>query len=787
MTSDRVFRVVTARPLATVAIGLALIVAPAAFLPALTKDTRNDAFARPDDPAIVSRDRIRAIFGLADPMVVAVVRDRPNGIYTPATLRLLARLTRRVAAVPGIDPTRVRSLATESAIVGTPDGLEVRPLMPTPPADAAGAAALGRLLATQEIYLDRLVARDGTAALVVAELRDERDAQAVYERLAAVVADTPAGDAALYVAGEGAANGYVGAYIDADAERLNPLAALVVVGVLFVAYQTGVGVLVPCLVVVGALTMALGTMAATGVPFYLITSALTVILIGVSVCDAIHLLGEYYERLDADPATERTARVVETMTVMWAPITVTSVTSMAGFLCMGLVSTMPPLRAFGIFATLGVAAALFHSLVTVPALLCVLRVGPSRVVHHGATDGFGRTLAVLGRLVLARPKRVLAVTAVLVVASAVGASFLRLDDERIRSFQADEPIVRADAVINERLGGTNSLDILVEGDAPRALYDPGALRRIDALQRYLESLPRVRRTVSIVDWVKQMHRAMHDDDPAYYAIPDDARLVAQYFLLYSMTGDPEDFETVLDADARRADIRVTMDRGRWSDFAAVVRPTEAFLAHAFHGTSLRVTVSGSGNARLARAQALRRSHPLGVALAFVAVFVMTALALRSATAGLLCVVPVAIAVLATYATMGALGIWLGLGTSMAAAIAIGLAVDFAVHVLTRLRVLVRHDGCGLETALARLYPTTGRALLFNFAAVFLGFGVLAASRVPAIGTFGLLVAACVAGGFLASLTVLPVIVALVRPAFLATPRSATTPADRGMGAAERVA
>jgi hypothetical protein len=96
--------------------------------------------------------------------------------------------------------------------------------------------------------------------------------------------------------------------------------------------------------------------------------------------------------------------------------------------------------------------------------------------------------------------------------------------------------------------------------------------------------------------------------------------------------------------------------------------------------------------------------------------------------------------------------------------------------------LVRDDGLAFEAALARLYPTTGRALLFNFLAVFLGFGVLAASRVPAIGQFGLLVAVCVAGGFSGSLTVLVALVQLGRPAFLVEGRPSPAALAAGLRA-----
>ena len=91
-------------------------------------------------------------------------------------------------------------------------------------------------------------------------------------------------------------------------------------------------------------------------------------------------------------------------------------------------------------------------------------------------------------------------------------------------------------------------------------------------------------------------------------------------------------------------------------------------------------------------KALGRGHFLGVALALVAVWLMAAVSFRSLVAGSLTVVPVSMAVLLVYAVMGSFGIYLGIGTSMFAAIAIGTSVDFAVHMLDRLIALMRHQG-----------------------------------------------------------------------------------------------
>ena len=121
----------------------------------------------------------------------------------------------------------------------------------------------------------RIVARDGNATLIVAELLDQEAAQSTYDEILAVVAETPvtAGNE-VHVAGEGAISGYLATYIDRDATRLNPLAAVVITIVLFIAFRTFAGAMLPNIIVLGTLAATFGSMAAFGVSFYVITNGL---------------------------------------------------------------------------------------------------------------------------------------------------------------------------------------------------------------------------------------------------------------------------------------------------------------------------------------------------------------------------------------------------------------------------------------------------------------------------------------------------------------------------------
>lgn len=781
----RFFLAVTARPRAVLAVAALSILGFGAFIPTLTKDTRNEAYMDQEHPAVVYRDRVKELFGLQDPMIIAVVDDGPHGVFTPHGLRLVQWLTERVARVPGIDPDRVTSLATEKNITGTAGGMRVELFFEAPPETQAEADRVRTDVLDVPLYVGKLASEDGTTALIVAELLDQDDAEAIYRRLLEVAGEAPATTETIHVAGEGATNGYVAAYIDEDASRLNPIAFLVIAAVLALSYRTLRGVVLPLFVVLGALAWSLGSMAALGVPFYAITNALTVALIGISVADGIHILGQFYEEAARRPRAPARELAVESLVHMWRPVTFTSLTSAAGFLALCFASPEPPMRKFGAFAGVGIGAAWAFSLIALPALLTLMRPrGSSVFTRRGGVDGFGRLVELMGRRVLARPRLTLAATVAVISVCALAAADVQIEDYRITYFQRGEPIRVADEAINRSMDGTSTLEIVVEADETDALMRPDHLRRIDALQRYAEEQPLVGGTLSLVDYVKLMNRAVNEDRADAYAIPDSVEAVAQLFLLYEAGSDPGDFEEVVEPTFRRANVRVRMTRGRWSDTTRLVTALQRFIDERFNRPGLHATLAGSVNVTHHRAEALRRGHPLGVALSFVSVLVVAAVSFRSVVAGVSALLPVALSMLLVYGVMGGLDIWIGNGTAMTVAIAIGLAVDFSVHTLDRL-IVQRSGGASLEEGFERVFPTTGRALLFNLAAVTLGFGVLATSKVPALQNFGLLVGVCVAGSFLGTLTALPPLLRLGRPAFLGFPRRRSRPTSKAAARSAR--
>ena len=786
-----IFLAVVRHPRKVLVASLLAMLAGAVFLPSLVKDTRSDAFLPVGDPSLEARDRAREVFGLADPLVVAVVASEGRDVFTPETLSLVERLSDAIAALPGIDSARVTSLATESRIDATDEGMRIAPLFEEAPRTESGARAVREAVFDFPLYVGSLVSEAGRMTLIAAELDESFDSGETYAAAAALAeaADPRLGET-LYVAGEGGVAGYLGDYIDADTRRMVPAALVAIALMLAIAHRSVHGVLLPLVVVIGGACVAVGAMAATGARYTLITPALPVILVAVGVADGIHILGQYRRELARDRECTQGELVVRTLAEVARPIAVTSITDAAGFLALAASTTMPPFRAFGVFAAVGVMAIFAFSVFTLPAALSLLPRADRRArrdqeeARHPIddTDRPGPISSVLGGLanVVARhPRRIAGCAAALGLVGLASAGALVVDYERVRNFRADVPIRLADRAINRHMDGINHLDVMIEAEEEGGILEPAVLERIESFQRAVDALAEVGGSTSVVDHLKQLNRAFQGGADEHYRRPDTRAAAAQLLLLADMDGMDGAIHRTLDPAHRTTLVRIHLPTGRYRDEAVVVEAVERMLDRSFGDAGLETSLAGRVNVDYRWMRGVERAHFVSVGLALLAVCCVSALLFRSVSAGLITVAPVALAVGTIYAVMSSLGLWLGITTSMFAAIAIGLGVDFSVHLLERLRRDVRERGLSIDAAVAEALSSVGRELVFNFACAGLGFGVLSLSRVPTLVEFGQLTFTAVAASFVGGLVLLPVLVELFRPASIVGAEDAT--ASRPVG------
>jgi len=652
--SHRFFTAVTAIPKTIITLGLLIIVGTSAFIPKLTIDSRSESFLPDDEPALVYRDQVEELFGLKDPMVIAVINQGEYGVFNSQSLQLVQWLTDEVMKMPEINRDRVVSLATEDNITGNVDGMLVEPFLEKLPRTQEDADKIRSAVMDFPLYVGSLVARDGSATLIVTEVYDINEAPKVYEKFLDLIERAPITNGeSLHVAGDGAVSGYLVTYINADAARLVPISVVVISLLCLISFRTWRGTIIPGVVILSAVAAAVGLMASAGVPVYVITTSMPVLLVGVAVADSIHVLSQYYEELANHPNHNQRELVVRTMVLMWRPVAITTLTSMVGFLGISVSSFMPPMQAFGLFSLIGLGMAGLFSLTFVPAALVLLKPVHSPAFKSNAQgaqrDIFSKIMGKVGSWILGNTKKVLFLALCISVLGVMGALKLEVNESWVENFRKTEPIYLADSAINETLDGSNTLDIVIETPTAGDIFKPQHLHRIDALQKFLAALPHVNGSTSIVDYIKQMNRSLNENEPSAYRIPDDADLISQYFLLYSASGDPTDFEEEIDYDYRMALVRARMDSARYQQNKVVVEATQKYIDETFNTAEIKATLSGRVNVDYEWLDSLLGTQFKSVSFALILVWLLVCFSLRSVYGGTLALAPVVLGALSVYA------------------------------------------------------------------------------------------------------------------------------------------
>jgi len=768
-------------------VGLTMIIA--SQMAHLKIETDTAAFIPAGHQATLNNDRMKEIFGTPDLLWVGVVREK-GGIYQSDTLAMIRQLTENIRLLPGVVDQDVVSISTEDNIRGTADGMEVEPFMDKVPDNAAALHALQQQIHDFDMYDGFIVAKDGSAAAIVVKLESADllakrglDKFKVYEAVKHTVDELTAGrDEQFYVAGKPVLEATLGMYIAEDLGLMMPLVFLTLAILLFFTYRSLRGVVIPLTVVSFSVLGAMGIMAFAGVPVYPTTTMVPVTLMAIGVADAIHLLGKYYELVLLNPERQRRDLVLSTMQEMWRPVVLTSVTTAIGFLSF-LSMGMVPLQMMGLFAAVGIIYAMLVSLTLVPAMLMLMKVAAPRMLKLGAVEGVessgfvSNQLAHLGLWVGRHVTLTLFLTSGLIFFSAWAASSVYVDDAYVANFKTGSPIVKADNVINKHFIGSYQYNLLLEGDKPETFYKPDVLRAVWGFQKEMESRNAiVGGTISIADYIRRMHRVMNENRPEMAKIPDSSNLIAQYMLLYSFSGAPDDFAEVVDSEYRMANIRMFLTKGQYVPYHKIEHDIKILAAKYFDPLGVQWSIAGNGHISYVQTKMITDNLRFNIIATVLAIFLAAWLMMRSFAAGVFVMTPVLAAVIFNFAFMGLTDTQIGWGASMFTSVAICIGVDYAIHLIYKFRSEFRRTGSAYRDsdhrtdpavqALVRTLATTGKTILFNAVVVIAGFMVLLTSVMPPNQQMGLLVSAAMLSSFIATLTVLPALILAARPQFV---------------------
>jgi predicted RND superfamily exporter protein len=746
-----------ARPALVLILSLLPVIIIGAGLGQVRKDPSVDAFVPADHPAALTRDRAREVFGLEDPAIIVFATPDGSSIFVPDALDAINAFTAEVGQVPGVSRGRIVSLTTEAAIRGEEGDLYVDPIWEG--GDQAEADAAWARVLTMPMLVGTLAAVDGSAAMVIVPVDDPNHAEAEAAEIRRLAADAAAqAGLVAHVAGVTAMNARLSELVSSDTVKFLPAVFLTVIGTMWMSLRRFRPLIGALVVIGGSALVAIGSMGWADSRYYLITTALPVVVITIAVADSIHLTLAYLKERRLDPDGPRLRPLSAALRRTGTPITITSVTTALGFVGLSIGTTMTPISEFGIFAAVGVVGAWILSVTALPAIILLTRLEP---VEGGPTQPgrLDRILQSISGTAAGRPLATLGIFGAVCAAMLITAFAAEFDYQRKSYFRADDPVRVADQVVNDRFAGGNFLDVLVSAPQEGGLVTSSAMAAIADLESRLEAIDGVRQVTGIADYVSLMHERLTDAAPG--SLPDAANAPAQYLLLYESSGDPGDFDEEIDYAYTKALLRAQLATDRFRDTQPIVERFERIAADWSSTSGLAADVGGRVAVNDGWMNALIGSHFTGLAMALVFVVTGTILLFRSLWLGVLAAAPMLSGVLLVYAAMGLFGIDIAPATSMCAALATGLGVDFGVHLGKEIR-LARSTGLSVAEAVSGRYVLTAKACALSALSLAAGFLVITISDVPVLRWFGILVAAATAGSLIGALVTVPALSSLVQ-------------------------
>jgi hydrophobe/amphiphile efflux-3 (HAE3) family protein len=616
-------------------------------------------------------------------------------------------------------------------------------------------------LRDNDLVYGSVVSRDFKHTAIVGFMNFKATDETALARLRRIIATNP-GPEPVHIAGLPFLRVHLSHDIKNDMQKFLPIGIGIMLVFLLVCFRQLRGVLLPIVVTIMAIVVSMGLIPILGWKIQMVTVLLPVFLIAVANNYGIHVFARYQE--DNEPGADLTSKELahRGITELGAPVLATAVTTAAGVLSL-LTHIIIPAKQMGILAAAGVIWALAASLLFIPAVLALL---PRARPVLGKDEKGVEKLSALDRLLrrtataaVRHPRGVLIGIVIFVVAVASGIPRIVVDTNPANFYDPDSDVAQGNDIVNANFGGATSVSAVAEGD----IKDPKVMKQIDRLEQHMKAHPNVEITTSIAKVVREMNEVMNDGDKAFNKVPDTRDAIAQYFLLYSMSGDPDDFDKLVDFPYRHAQLTARINDTSTAVSTSVVEHAMQYLKNN-PGNPFTI-VGGFAEVLSKLVREIVRGQVSSLLLSMVLVSALVALLFRSALAGLLAAVPLALAMLLLFGLMGYLGIELNIPTAMLSSIMIGVGVDYTIHFLWRYRE-ERRGGLGPGEAVRTALTTSGRGIVFNAFSVVVGFCVLIVSTFFPVRFFGILVVVSISACLVGALLLLPAILLIVRPRFL---------------------
>ncbi|MCR9136232.1 MAG: MMPL family transporter [Alphaproteobacteria bacterium] len=739
-------RVFGASIVAVIAILLAIalpFVVPDAPMSKLKIDTDPENMLSVSEPARVLNSEKSARFLLHDSIVIAIENDRSSlGVFTPTALSDVKSLSDFAATIDGVIAEDI--FAPGTIEIAEPDATGVTRLvsiMPDVPANQAAAIALRDRMLALPMLNGTMVSADGGALTLAIPIADKAEGRRIAGELSVHIDGLGAGNS-YNITGLPVAQSVFGVEMFIQMAVAAPAAMLLIFLLLFAIFRSWWVAAMPLGIAMVATIGAMGTLVLTGNTLHIMSSMIPIFVMPIAVMDAIHVLSEFADR--HDPARDRKQTIRACLKTLWRPMFFTTITTMAGFASLAL-APIPPVQVFGLFVALGVALAWFATVVIVPAALVKIPEGAiAKIVRANRAAGTHWT----AHLSLGHPRLVLSGLVLVALVLMLGLWRIQINDTPMRWFASGHPIRTAEVVLTDRFAGAHQAYLSLKG-APGAFLEPDMLNYVDQLTDYARNAGHTVKTFALPDLLRSVYRTPGDQEGA--PLPTTRIGVAQLLEAIEQAGKGDDLRKLVTPGHDEMVIRFHMADGDNLAMRALEDDVSYYLAGNKPPSSL-----SSGWFGLTYLNAVWQDRMVSGMLdaligSFIAVFLLLIVLFRSVSWAVVSMVPLTFAIGGIYGAIGWIGRDFDMPIAVLSTLSLGLAVDFAIHFVSRIR---DSGAVSLLEKLLDVYQEPARAIERNTIVLGVGFLPLVFSPLIPYRTVGILIPTIIGISAIATLLVL---------------------------------
>ncbi|MER0373634.1 MMPL family transporter [Vibrio vulnificus] len=669
-------------------------------------------------------DEIQTTFAKTD-NIALVLAPKSGDVFDQRTLTQIQEMTEQAWQVPY--SSRVDSLTNYQHTEAVDDDLLVEDLLYQSYSLTAERIAKVRTIAMSEpLLVNALVSEKGDVAVInitmqmpgVDETAEVNEVVAYVEQmLSHYRAQYP--DVTIYKAGIIAMNHSFAMAAQNDSATLVPTMLLVILVFLTLMLRSFLSVLATLVVIIGAIVATLGIVGWAGMFLHVASVNVPTLIMTLAVADCVHVIASM--RHFMRQGMPKAQAIHRSVTLNFVPIIITSVTTAIGFLMMNM-SDSPVLRDFGNLSALGVMIACVLSVSLLPALLNLLPVRFSAKQAAKSSDIMDK----LADLVVHRRNVLLPLSIVVIAGSAALIPYNKVNDESVKYFDTSSEFRQAADFMEQRISGMTTMSIAIKTHQSQGIASPEFLAVLGEFTHWLREQPETDHVASLSDIYKRLNKNMHGDDNAYYALPAERELAAQYLLLYEMSL-PFGLDLNNQVNVDKSSVKLQLTVKNLGSVELVALEERIYQWFASHAPQYQVVASSPSLmfAHIGETNMASMLSTLPITLILISALMI--FALRSWRLGMISLVPnIAPAVIG-------FGLWalisgeINLGLSVVVTLTLGIVVDDAVHFLAKYQH-ARKAGQNAEQAVRYAFHTVGRALWITTVVLVAGFSVLALSQ-----------------------------------------------------------